>query len=81
MTAGVAHAEIFRVLDDGEHSPFTIRRFLDRAVFQASQMGYVIVFGDAANETTLEAIAMWREDGRVGQVTLTPVSAILLAQD
>ena len=80
-TAGVAHAEIFRVLDDGEHSPFTIRRFLDRAVFQASQMGYVIVFGDAANETTLEAIAMWREDGRVGQVTLTPVSAILLAQD
>ena len=81
QSAGVAHAEIFRVLDDGEQSPFTIRRFLDRAVFQASQMGHVIVFGDAANETTLEAITMWREDGRVGQISLTPVSAILLAQD
>lgn len=81
QAAGVAHAEVFRVLDDGDHSPFAIRRFLDRAVFQASQMGHVIVFGDATNDATMEAIAMWREEGRVGQVALTPVSAILLARE
>lgn len=79
--AGIAHAEVFRVLDAGNESVFTIRRFLDRAVFQASQIGNVIVFGDAANEDTLEAIKMWREERRAGQITLVPVSGILLHQD
>ncbi|ATX65427.1 divergent polysaccharide deacetylase family protein [Roseinatronobacter bogoriensis] len=79
--AGIAHSEIFRVLDAGNENAFTIRRFLDRAVFQAAQIGQVIVFGNASNEDTLEAIEMWREERRSGQVTLVPVSAILLQND
>jgi len=75
---GMAHAEVFRVLDAGDESAFTIRRFLDRAMFQASQMGSVIVFGDASNDATMEALDMWLSDGRAGQVKLVPVSGILL---
>ena len=78
--AGVPHAEVFRVLDDEDQSPFTIRRYLDRAVFQASQIGEVIVFGDATNNATMEALEMWRTDGRVDQVSVVPVSAILLTR-
>ncbi len=77
---GMAHAEVFRVLDAGDESAFTIRRFLDRAVFQASQMGHVIVFGDASNAATMEALEMWLSDGRAGQVKLVPVSGILLTE-
>lgn len=78
QAAGVAHAEVFRVLDSDNESPFVIRRYLDRAVFQAAQIGQVIVFGDASNDATLEAIDMWLEEGRVDQVALVPVSGILL---
>jgi polysaccharide deacetylase 2 family uncharacterized protein YibQ len=75
--AGVPHAEVFRVIDSGNDSAFTMRRFLDRAVFQASQMGQVIVFGDASNDVLMEAITMWREGSRLDQVALVPVSGIL----
>jgi polysaccharide deacetylase 2 family uncharacterized protein YibQ len=76
----VPHAEVFRVLDDEDQSPFTIRRYLDRAVFQASQIGEVIVFGDATNDATMEALEMWRSAGRADQVAVVPVSAILLTR-
>lgn len=78
--AGVPHAQVFRVLDDEDQSAFTIRRYLDRAVFQASQIGEVIVFGDATNDATMEALELWRSDGRVDQVSVVPVSAILLTR-
>ena len=78
--AGIAHAEVFRVLDSGNDSAFTMRRFLDRAVFQASQMGQVVVFGDGSNDVLMEAIAMWREGSRLDQVELVPISGILLQQ-
>jgi polysaccharide deacetylase 2 family uncharacterized protein YibQ len=80
QAAGVPHAEVFRVLDDEDQSPFTIRRYLDRAVFQASQIGEVLVFGDAANDATMEALELWRSDGRADQVVVVPVSAILLTR-
>lgn len=76
--AGVPHAEVFRVLDDEDQSPFTIRRYLDRAVFQASQIGEVIVFGDATNDATMEALELWLRDGRADQVAVVPISAILM---
>lgn len=79
--AGIAHAEVFRVLDAGGESVFTIRRYLDRAVFQASQIGHVIVFGDAANEETLDTVQTWQAERRSGQVALVPVSGILLRDD
>ena len=77
---GVPHAQVFRVLDDEDQSAFTIRRYLDRAVFQASQIGEVIVFGDATNDATMEALELWRSDGRADQVSVVPVSAILLTR-
>jgi uncharacterized protein len=80
QTAGVPHAEVFRVLDDEDQSAFTIRRYLDRAVFQASQIGQVLVFGDAANDATMEALELWRSDGRADQVSVVPVSTILLTR-
>ncbi len=78
QAAGIAQAEVFRSLDTGDESAFTIRRFLDRAVFQASQMGHVIVFGDASNAATIEALTMWRDAGPPDQVAVVPVSGILL---
>lgn len=76
--AGVAHTEVFRVLDPSDESPFTIRRFLDRAVFQAAQLGQVVVFGEASNDAMLQALDLWMTEGRADQVTLVPASAILL---
>lgn len=79
--AGLARGQVFRVLDAEAESVFTIRRYLDRAVFQASQMGQVVVFGDASNEDTMEALDMWLTDGLADQVELVPISGILLADD
>lgn len=76
--AGVAHAEVFRVMDPSDESPLTIRRFLDRAVFQASQLGQVLVYGEASNDAMLEALDLWLAEGRANQVALVPASAILL---
>lgn len=75
--AGVAHAEIARVLDAGDEGAITIRRFLDRAVFQAIQTGQVIVFGEASNDTMLDALDLWLREGRARDVALAPVSALL----
>ncbi|MCC5993626.1 MAG: divergent polysaccharide deacetylase family protein [Rhodobacteraceae bacterium] len=80
VAADIPHAEVFRVLDASEESPFTIRRFLDRAVFQASQVGYVLVFGDASNDAMLDAIDLWLEMGRVDDISLVPISAVLLRE-
>ena len=77
--AGVPHAEVFRVLDPSDESPFTIRRFLDRAVFQASQLGQVVVYGEASNDAMLQALDLWQAEGRADQVSLVPASRILLA--
>ncbi|MFN7003357.1 MAG: divergent polysaccharide deacetylase family protein [Roseinatronobacter sp.] len=75
--AGVPHAEVFRIIDSGNDSAFTMRRFLDRAVFQASQMGQVIVFGDASNDVLMEAIEMWRTGRTLDQVALVQISGVL----
>ncbi len=76
--AGVAHTEVFRVMDLNDESPLTIRRFLDRAVFQATQLGQVVVYGEASNAAMLEALDLWLAEGRADQVSLVPASAILL---
>ncbi len=76
--AGIAHAEVFRMLERGSESAFTIRRYIDRAMFHASQTGEVIVFGDASNDATMEAIEMWLADGRAEQIAVVPISAILM---
>ena len=77
QAAGVAHAEVFRIIDSGNESAFTMRRFLDRALFQASQMGEVIVYGDASNDTFMEAIEMWRTGRMLNQIALVQISGVL----
>ncbi len=75
--AGLAHGQVFRVLDDDGESVFTIRRYLDRAVFEAGREGSVIVLGRAANLETMAGLLAWRMEGRADQVALVPVSAAL----
>lgn len=77
---GVPSARVFRSLDDDDENRHLIRRYLDRAVFEAQQQGRVVVTGRAAHEETLAAIALWQRQGRADQVTLAPVSAVLQVQ-
>lgn len=77
---GVPSASVFRSLDDADENRHTIRRYLDRAVFEAQQQGRVVVTGRAAHEETIAAISLWRRQGRVDDVALAPVSAVLQVQ-
>lgn len=77
---GVASARVFRSIDDDGENRHRIRRYLDRAVFEAQQNGQVVVIGRAAHEETIAALALWRAEGRAGDVTLAPVSAVLQVQ-
>lgn len=77
---GVASARVFRGIDDDDENRHRIRRYLDRAVFEAQQHGQVLVTGRAAHAETIAAIALWRSQGRAGDVTLAPVSAVLQVQ-
>ena len=75
--AGLAQGQVFRVLDDADQSIFVIRRYLDRAVFEATREGSVIVLGHADRPDTLPGILSWRMEGRASEVALVPVSAAL----
>ncbi|MCC5983174.1 MAG: divergent polysaccharide deacetylase family protein [Rhodobacteraceae bacterium] len=75
--AGLARGQVFRVLDADAESVFTIRRYLDRAVFEAGRDGSVIVLGHADRTDTLAGLMAWRMEGRADQVVLVPVSAAL----
>lgn len=69
----------FRELDgDGENAA-TMRRYLDRAVFKASQDGHVVMVGHAKADT-VTALYEWALSGKASQVALAPVSAVLRAQ-
>ncbi len=74
---GVVNAVIFREIDQGSENRFTIRRFIDRAVFEAQRQGGVMVVGRAAHPETLAALDLWRIEGRVDAVTMVPASAQL----
>lgn len=75
---GLAQGQVFRVLDGADESVFTIRRFLDRAAFEAGREGRVLVVGHATNPDTLAALLAWRIEGRAAGVALVPVSAALI---
>ena len=71
--AGLAHAGVYRVLDGEGESALTIRRYLDRAGFEAARTGQVVVAAHAVPET-LNAIGDWIATGAKGTV-IAPVSA------
>ncbi|MGY6536805.1 MAG: divergent polysaccharide deacetylase family protein [Pararhodobacter sp.] len=74
---GVVNAVIFRDLDQGSENRFTIRRYIDRAVFEAQRQGGVVLVGRANHSETIAALALWRSEGRADAVGLVPISALL----
>lgn len=77
MRDGVATGLIFRSLDAEREGAPLIRRYLDRAVFEALEHGAVIMIGNTY-DATLTALAEWSLGRRAGTVALAPVSAVLL---
>ncbi len=73
---GLPAAVVFRRLDGAGESQATIRRYLDRSVFRASQIGAVVVMGDTRADT-VAAILQWTIEGRATGVTLAPVTAVM----
>ncbi|WP_126976655.1 divergent polysaccharide deacetylase family protein, partial [Frigidibacter oleivorans] len=74
--AGVPGARIYRDLDAGGESAPVIGRYLDRAAFEASRTGAVVVAGSTRSET-LAALLDWAL-AQSRAVTLAPVSAVLM---
>lgn len=77
--SGVASALVFRVMDAEDESAPVIRRYLNRAIFQASQAGYVIMVG-STRPANIAAISEWAQKARRASVAVAPVSAVLLLQ-
>ncbi len=76
---GVHAGLVFRDLDGEGQSGAVIRRFLDNAAFRARNEQGVIVVARTRAET-LQALLEWSLGTRAQNVTLAPVSAVLLAQ-
>jgi polysaccharide deacetylase 2 family uncharacterized protein YibQ len=77
---GVPAKPIFRDFDSKGQTAVVIRRFLDQAAFKAGQEGGVIMLGRLRPET-ISALLLWGLQDRAGQVSLAPVSAVLLSDD
>jgi polysaccharide deacetylase 2 family uncharacterized protein YibQ len=77
---GVPAKSIFRDFDSNGQTAVVIRRFLDQAAFKADQEGGVIMLGRLRPET-ISALLLWGLQDRAGQVSLAPVSAVLLAEE
>ena len=78
-TADVRAAEIYRDLDSADQDARVISRFLDQAAFRARQESGVILLGRVRADT-ISALILWGTQNRAGQVSVSPVSAVLLAQ-
>lgn len=75
---GVPSAAIFRVLDaEGETAP-KIKRYLERAAFNANRDGSVVVMGRNRPET-IAAILEWSLERKTGGLAIGPVSAVMRA--
>jgi polysaccharide deacetylase 2 family uncharacterized protein YibQ len=75
--AAVPMATVFRLLDDPDQSAALITRGLGRAAVAAGQEGAVVVVGHTRPDT-VTAVLSWALGSRLEQVTLAPVSAVLL---
>jgi hypothetical protein len=72
----IPYAAISRSIDGGGESVPVMRRYLDRAVFQAAQDGAAVVMGSTLPDT-LTALTEWAVEGRAGDVALAPISALM----
>ncbi len=73
---GIPYAMISKMIDTGGESVPVMRRYLDRAVFKAAQDGAAVVMGQTLPDT-LTALTEWSLEGRAGDVTLAPISALM----
>lgn len=73
--AGVPYAGITRTLEEGGQDAAAIGRLLDRAAFDASRGGSVVVMGRATPEA-VAAIRTWNEAGG-HEAIVGPLSAVL----
>jgi len=78
-TDGVPVAQIARRLDAGGETRDAITRSLQQAALRARQSGHVVLLGQMTPET-LAAIRDWAARSDPAQISLAPVSAILLGQ-
>lgn len=78
-TDGVPVAQIARRLDAGGETREAIARSLQQAALRARQSGHVVLLGQMTPET-LAAIRDWAARSDPAQISLAPVSAILLGQ-
>ncbi len=78
--AGVPAASIFRDFDAKDEKPSVIRRFLNYAALKAgSEQGGVVMVGRLRPDT-VTALLLWGLEDRARDIALTPVSAIMQAQ-
>jgi len=77
--AGVPSGVVFRVLDGDRESAAVIKRYLDRAVLEAEQVGHVIVLGRTYPET-VTSLFSWAVSAKSASVALVPVSAAMLSR-
>jgi polysaccharide deacetylase 2 family uncharacterized protein YibQ len=76
---GVQSGLIFNVLDGERENGVVIKRYLDRAAFEAGKTGQTIVIGHTYPET-VTALFSWGMSGRPQTIALAPVSAALLGR-
>lgn len=76
---GVPVAQITRDLDGAGEAGDAIERSLEQAALRARQLGHVVLLGRTTPET-LAAIRNWAARSDPAQISLAPVSAILLQQ-
>ena len=68
---------VFREIDDADEAAPVIRRYLDRAAFEAQKIGHVVVMGRLRPET-VAALADWSTGNRAASVAAAPLSGVLL---
>jgi hypothetical protein len=79
QSQGVPAVQILRDLDSAGQDNPSIRRSLDDAVRRAGQGAQPVLLGRIRPDT-LQAIADWTAEGRAEEVTVAPISALLVAQ-
>ncbi len=73
---GVAYALVSKILDSTAEPVPVMRQYLDRAVFKAALNGAAVVMGNAQPDT-LAAVGAWSLEGRAGEVSIAPISALM----
>ena len=79
LKEGVPAVTLFRDIDGEGQDPGLIRRALDQASFRARQEGGVVMLG-RVRANTVSALVQWGLQDRGNEITLVPVSTVLVEQ-